>query len=179
MRLTNTIRQAFITSVLNDVPQVDYVEKARKEIMKQVAAIHKKAGILDAESGRLTCHYLHPGIATSFQVSGLLQEERAAILNSATIKELVALHNEQQTRLNDLNAKISGAIQACSSRKMAVEILPEFEKYLPADEAAACKTLPAIANVVSDFVKAGWPKDAKKPVLTAVKASRKQRLAAA
>jgi hypothetical protein len=35
--------------------------------------------------------------------------------------------------------------------------LPEFEKYLPEDEAQAVRALPVVTNVVADFVKAGWP----------------------
>lgn len=33
-----------------------------------------------------------------------------------------------------------------------------IDSLMPEDEQQACKTLPAIANVVSDFVAAGWPK---------------------
>lgn len=54
------------------------------------------------------------------------------------------------------------AISACTTRKQAAEVLPEFEKYLPEDEPKALRTLPALANVAADFVKAGWPKNAKK-----------------
>jgi hypothetical protein len=49
-----------------------------------------------------------------------------------------------------------------STRKALVDLLPEFEKYLPADEAKAIASLPAVANVLSDFVKAGWPKNQPK-----------------
>ena len=38
-------------------------------------------------------------------------------------------------------------------------MLPEFEKYLPADEQKALRSVPVVANLVADFTKAGWPKD--------------------
>ena len=36
--------------------------------------------------------------------------------------------------------------------------LPEFAKYLP-KAVAKTDNLPAVANLVADFVKAGWPKE--------------------
>ena len=62
----------------------------------------------------------------------------------------------------ELETKLMAAANSCTTRKALVELLPEFEKYLPADQAAACKTLPAVANIMADFVKAGWPKDEAK-----------------
>ena len=41
------------------------------------------------------------------------------------------------------------------------EAFPEFEKYLPS-EAQPTKNLPALANVVADLSKLGWPKNATK-----------------
>lgn len=35
--------------------------------------------------------------------------------------------------------------------------MPEAEKYLP-KEAKSSTNVPAVANVVADLVKAGWPK---------------------
>lgn len=59
---------------------------------------------------------------------------------------------------NDLRLKLEGCAAACTTLKLLKDMLPEFVKYMPADEPAACKTLPVVQNVVSDFVKAGWPK---------------------
>jgi hypothetical protein len=36
--------------------------------------------------------------------------------------------------------------------------LPEFEKYFPAEDAPISKNLPALANMVADLTKLGWPK---------------------
>ena len=67
----------------------------------------------------------------------------------------------RKKRLKDLRDKLTGAINACTTRKQAAEAIPEFEKYLPADEPKALRSLPALANVAADFVKAGWPKGQK------------------
>jgi hypothetical protein len=52
--------------------------------------------------------------------------------------------------------------EGASTRKALVAALPEFEKYLPAEVEAPVRSLPAIANVVAEFTKAGWPKGEKK-----------------
>ena len=50
----------------------------------------------------------------------------------------------------------------CKTRAALAAALPEFEKYLPADEPKALRSLPSMANVASEFVKAGWPKKSVK-----------------
>lgn len=78
------------------------------------------------------------------------------------IDEYKFASTEQMNKRHQLQQNLLAVADSCTTRKALVAALPEFEKYLPADEQAACKTLPAIANVLSDFVKAGWPKDQKK-----------------
>jgi hypothetical protein len=62
-----------------------------------------------------------------------------------------------------LSQRLRAVAYSVSTRKALAEALPEFAKYLPADEAEAMRTVPVIANVVADFVRAGWPKDKRKP----------------
>lgn len=40
--------------------------------------------------------------------------------------------------------------------------MPEFAKYLPEADKAPDRSLPVVANVVSEFTKAGWPKGDQK-----------------
>lgn len=60
--------------------------------------------------------------------------------------------------MENLQTRLKGVAYACTTRKQLEEALPEFSSYLPEEEAKAAKNLPAVANVLSDFVKAGWPK---------------------
>jgi len=46
---------------------------------------------------------------------------------------------------------------ACTTTKQLRELLPEFDRYLPAEEEKTLRTLPVVQNIVADFVKAGWP----------------------
>ena len=59
MRLTNYIREAFVRSVMNDVPSIDYEEKIRNLVNKKVVAIHKKGGIQGIDKERLSGAYLY------------------------------------------------------------------------------------------------------------------------
>ena len=49
------------------------------------------------------------------------------------------------------------------AREALAAMLPEFEKYLPSETPALDRTVPAVANVVTDFMRAGWPKGQAKP----------------
>ena len=174
MRLTNTIREAFVRAVMHDVPSIDYGEKIRNLVNKKVAAIHKKASIQEIDKERLSTSYIrihgtekNRYSATSCYVCGLTENERKEIQSDSALIALADLEYAQEATRNALRKKIDYAIKACSTRKQAVEALPEFEKYLPEDEAKAMRSVPAIANVLSDFVKAGWPKGQKKIVTSA------------
>lgn len=174
MRLTNTIREAFARSVMNDVPFIDYEEQIRSLVNKKVEAIHKSVGIQKIDTERLTHTYISiRGTAgkwygaTSVHVKGLTESEQRGIQGDLDLIALADSACAQAESRNALRKKIDYVIKACATRKQAVEALPEFEKYLPEDEAKAMRSVPAIANVMSDFVKAGWPKGQKKIVTSA------------
>ena len=59
-------------------------------------------------------------------------------------------------KAKDFENIITDAVRAAFVAK-----LPEFAHYLPAEDAPAGRSLPVVANLVTDFVKAGWPKDKK------------------
>lgn len=167
MKLTNTIRDAFIRSAMNDVPSVDYVEQARSlifadsinQLPPKVLAIAKDK---DLSHFVETCNY-HAG-NLGFPTVCVGRGERFAPSSEVAVKlEAMRIANEEQTKARrELNAKIKAVAYSVTTRKALATMLPEFEKYLPADEQAAIKTLPAVANIVADFTKAGWPKT-KKP----------------
>ena len=162
MRLTNLIRDSFVTAAMHDVPKVDY----DKQIIEQY-----QQGMLDLMPPELVGLYeknkdwfnhsfkhLH-GLNTSFKVVapdyGTLELKPK---RKAEIDRLLALHKEQRRTRSELQDKLKAVAYSVTTRKALAEALPEFEKYLPADEPAACRTLPAVANLVADFTKAGWPK---------------------
>jgi len=169
MRLTNTIRDAFIRAAMNDVPSVDYVEEVRKVLTDDTIAGLPQA-IKDIAKDPVLSGFLHStygGFNTRMcsvsYIANRHQEHRLSMTAQKTVDELIAKHKAQTEQRNTLNGKLRIAAYGCNTRKALVELLPEFEKYLPADEAKAItQNLPAVANVLSDFVKAGWPKNQPK-----------------
>jgi hypothetical protein len=168
MRLTNVIRQAFVRAAMQDVPKVDFQAQAEVIVRKAVQEIFaedfpgidfrkaQNSGWLEKRSisvpGRLKAVYM---ATPSYEILKDRRKDVWAVL--CAIGEQHAAQIEQRTRLT---AQLEGAANACTTRKQLAEVLPEFEKYLPEDEAKAVRSLPALANVAAEFIKAGWPKSA-------------------
>lgn len=162
MRLTNYIRDAFVTAAMQDVPKVDYEAEIRKAYTEayidamppEVAKAYKKNPEWFNHS------YKHvQGVNSSFRVPcpeqspyPTLDPKRVAAINLLAEKAKV-----QRTTRNELAERLKGIAYGATTRKALLEALPEFEKYLPEDTPKACRSVPAIANLVSDFTKAGWP----------------------
>ena len=166
MRLTKVIRDAFVRAAMADVPQRDYQAEIHKLLQDDAISKlpPKVKAIADDKDLR---HFLK---TESHHISGyqcsnvrVMHPEytRSPKVNEK-VEALLVEFAEQRARLDALRTKLAATADAVSTRKALVDLLPEFEKYLPADEAKAIATLPAVANVLSDFVKAGWPKNQPK-----------------
>ena len=166
MRLTNLIRDSFVAAAMQDVPKVDYE--------KQIIALYHRAmldamppelvGLYEKHKDWFNHSYKHVhGVNTSFRV--VSPENTSIPLTPERTRELGVLleaHKQQRQTRNDLQAKLHGVAYGVTTRKALVEALPEFEKYLPKEEDKPSRSLPAIANLVADFTKAGWPKQQTK-----------------
>lgn len=161
MRLTKNMRTAFVRAAMDDVPQVDYHAQLQK--------IATDAAIAMMPPTVLAAYKKHPEFfqRTGQHITGVghyyLPIPSNMNLSSAAVEEMQRvdkLKDAQRNSLKALESKINGAASACTTLKALKDMLPEFEKYMPADEPAACRTLPVVQNVVADFVKAGWPKSA-------------------
>lgn len=166
MRLTKTIREAFVRAAMNDVPTRDYQAEIHKLLqddaisklppkVKAIAEDKDLRHFLKTESHYISGYHcsnvrvMHPEYSRSHEVN-------------MKVEALLVEFAHQNDRRNALRTKLSATAEAVTTRKALVDLLPEFEKYLPADEAKAVASLPAVANVLSDFVKAGWPKNQPK-----------------
>lgn len=176
MKLTKFHKEVFVTSVMNDVPKIEYQDQLQKIIEqdmldsspKEVVAALKckvlrpllfKAGNtwspgwnIYAPSGKSVSRH-EAGLSSIAVYSGFVPSENAQAKLSAVCSEAAM----QSVGLQELQAKVQGAIDGCTTLKLAQERLPEFAKYLPA-EAEKSNYLPAIANLAADLCKAGWPK---------------------
>jgi hypothetical protein len=174
MKLTNYHRDAFIRAAMDDVPKLDYPGMAQRELTQTVvdAMPSKVRAVYNDKATRdwiKTCVYTTPRHFPNIGAPGLsdyLDSVPESI--KPRIEELARLSSEQTKQRSELEGRLHSIAYACSTRKALVEALPEFEKYAPADSPQATRQLPVVANVVADFVKAGWPKSAPK---TKVKAA--------
>lgn len=159
MRLTETRRDAFVRAVMADVPRVDYetmiADEARRmsianmpKWLQDVCAEHKE--LLD---------YLHTTSDWESGASFFSAGPRTAE-NKADLARLVDLLAKQRAARQDLEGKLRGAARGCNTVKQLADALPEFAKYLPKKNAVD-RSVPAMANVVADFMKAGWPGEKK------------------
>jgi Glu-tRNA(Gln) amidotransferase subunit E-like FAD-binding protein len=170
MRLTNFLRDSFIRAAMADVPSVDYEEQAHKyakeELLKKlpekIRAIAKDTELsqwLNREYISMPMHINNFYGFTAINNNGVLKGDSAIYTK---LEELSRLKVEQAKQRQELESKLQNVAYACTTRKQLLEALPEFKQYLPEEEAKAAKNLPALANVLSDFVKAGWPKNQPK-----------------
>ncbi len=172
MKLTKHMRDAFVSAVMNDVPVDDCEERLRKEVMRaSLAALPNNVRSVwmdDETRPYLKTIYRHyagqsicvPGIEGG-RWTGTDPIPSLFSLDKLLIDNLAAQCKAQAEYHSSLKQRLKNIADSSNTRKQLLEALPEFEKYLPADTPTACKTLPAIANIVTDFVKAGWPKGKK------------------
>ena len=154
MKLNKYQKQAIVTAIMADVPKVD-VAAHRKDIQ---AAVVKE---------------MSPAVRKVYkECPDALRKEYRSDLYDGTSWETryVIIGDVTEARLNELMkpltaaiearaavcSKLKAAIEACTTLKKLKELLPEFEAYFPT-EAEPTKNLPAVANLVTDMMKLGWP----------------------
>ena len=176
MKLTNSMRDAFIHAVMKDTPAADL--KTIEEAVHKIAVDDALSRAPAEVKAMWADNNLKPWVATV--CVGFSQRTHGAYFSSVyvpaathaegelsqkalvKVKVLGGQRAEAEKKRYDLQDMLRRAAYGCSTRKQLAEVLPEFEKYLPADEGKALRSLPVVANVVSEFVKAGWPKGGKK-----------------
>jgi len=163
MKLTNYIRDAFVTSVMDDVPAVDYHEQYRKMFLEALLDTLPQGvqmlWINPALRPYVKTSICHSGPGQSFAVPHPIQYESVPVPAKAATKlgAIKRADEGQRTAHDALRAHVYAAAKACSTTKQLRELLPEFGRYLPDEEEKTLRTLPVVQNIVADFVKAGWP----------------------
>lgn len=177
MRLTNLHRQAFVKAALQDVPQIDYDEQIHKLIVEDAinqlpVAIQRVAQDNQLKGWLKTVNY-YPVVGLGI---ALFSQDRwnhnytPSKKVQVELQSLLQKRKEQRETLRQLEEKLHGVAKSVTTRKALAELLPEFEKYLPTEQAPVSKSVPAISNMVGDFIRAGWPKDQPKKTAKPTKA---------
>lgn len=170
MRLTNYIRDAFIEAAMQDVPvKCNHSEEIRKlafadvfsRLPKDIQKIWKENG--EARSFLIERHDSIADTSFAYPSTDKYSNGKRSISAEAKAKiDALKAEMDADSRIRkDLRDKLKGAAYSCTTTKQLRDLLPEFDQYLPAEEEQTCRTLPAVANLVADFTKAGWPKKAK------------------
>ena len=172
MKLTNNMRDSFVTAVMADVPHVDFETRIRDAVnMAHAAALPAPVKKMLADEDLreyLGERYASiarvdgapPGVHISFRLSAPSDDWLEDLVANAS-RDLIKQWAAQEETHISLSQKLRAVARTSTTVKQLRDAFPEFAKYMPADEAEACRTLPAVANVVADFVKAGWPKGAR------------------
>lgn len=165
LRLNELMRNAFVRAVMDDVPQIDY--EAQAESLVQAEAVSKMPEkvrqVYDDPALRrflfTSCFCTPPGLDNVYVYGESLEElSEGSVKVLKTIAEKARAQTAERKVLLDKIRKVS---RAYGTREALVKAMPEFEKYLPVNPETPSRLLPVVQNVVSDFVKAGWPKDRK------------------
>ena len=161
MKLSQTLKKAFVASVMQDVPKVDYFEQAQKcarkhfeRLMPQeiLQVIQKYPDWFGNNS------FYTPGSLPMFYTKSpecninLLTDDVQA---TEELHQISEAYTQQQTERKALESKLSSIVSGCNTLKQLKEALPEFEKYMPEENQPASQNLPALANIVADFKAAG------------------------
>ena len=167
MRLTEIMRSAFVRAAIQDIPN-DFkaLEAEAHKLVVQDSIDQLPKQLVFATGDKNLSEYLnrsnHWFYSSPFSsVYVFCRQNDRYTPSDATAKKVLVLSEKAkaaQETVYELQNKLESVAKSCNTRKQLAELLPEFEKYLPADTHAANRSVPAIANLVTDFTKAGWPK---------------------
>lgn len=173
MKLTKYHRDQFISSVMQDVPTVDYDEQVRDLVQKTMLeaappkvrelAASEHAGYINTgpvATPLKTIYTIRPDNNDNFYY--FIRDKRPGVWKK--LDALAKAKKEQSMRRTELEQKLRAAVKSVTTRKALADLLPEFKKYLPPEPPKVDRSLPVVTNVVAEFRKAGWPKGAKKAV---------------
>ena len=159
-RINKYDKEAIVRAIMHDVPKPD--KKKRKEELQAavVKLMSPEARKLFKNCPRaLRTHYLGDVIYDGFNWGS--RDIVAGDVENDAIDKLKEKYEAEDRAVNDARRALKGAIEACSTYKQLMTRLPEFEKYYPKPDAKTAN-LPALANVVADLSKLGWPKGVSK-----------------
>ena len=154
MKLTKLTKQAIVRAIIQDLPPID----------KEARALAINAAIVKAMSPEVRKVFkTHPAALRTRSVEYTNpfrpwgNDVTVGDVTNDEIKAIIAPYEKQEQDRLDAQRKLSAAFEGINTLKQALTTFPEFKKYYPT-EAEPTKNLPALANVMADLSKLGWPK---------------------
>ena len=162
MKLTKTQKDSFVKRVMEDVPRVDYTEKARKLIQAE-AITQMPQPVLELFQNinlrhHLAVNYVYTGFSGQVAIFCSPHYVKSDELIEV-LKQIKADSDRKWEERRVLENKIRAVIYSCSTLKMALRELPEFAEYLPRENSPIINNLPirnSVAHLVTELMNAGW-----------------------
>jgi len=165
IRLTKAMREDILRKIMNDLPQVDYMNQVtdmcRKDVQQQLPMeIKNIIGTrheIHLSEGQtriiLPNHYSTLRICVRGALYGAdVTEETRKAANDLVIK-----HNAQRETYNKLEQEVETTLAAYTTVAKLREACPQFDKYLP-NEAAINHPMTVTTSPIPALQAAGWPK---------------------
>lgn len=155
MKLSKYQKEAIVRAIMNDVPKPD---KSKRHAIAQAAIVKAMS-----PECRKVFNKTSNALATSHTGDVLYDinySQRSVIIGDApkeALSKVLQPYENEDENYRKAYRNLEKAIMGCSTLAGLKKLLPEFDKYYPT-ETEPTKNLPAIANVVADLSKIGWPK---------------------
>ena len=151
MKLTNYMRDAFIRSVMQDVPHPDYKAMCDEAQEALVKAMSPKVRAAYRENPK--------ALATTYTNFG--RECRTFYHGGVDYNEVLAPFYEKASARYEAEKKLKSVVYGCSTVKQLRDAFPEFGKHLPSDNKPVTANLPAVSGVVAQLVSLGMKLEEK------------------
>jgi hypothetical protein len=151
MKLTKYEKEAIIRAIMHDVPCTpDGMLKAeiQKVFVDSMSAPIQKLYKTHPKALR-TDHVASWDSGMSYRVE--------FIVGDADVSKAIEPFVSKKKARDDAHRKLAAIVNGCGTLAQLKKMLPEFISYFPT-EAEPTKNLPAVANMVADLSKLGWPK---------------------
>jgi hypothetical protein len=156
MKITKFQRDSIVRAIMQDVPKPDKVKRRiaiQDAIVKVMSPEVRK--VFKTAPGALRTSHLGDVIDMDTYMS------RYLIVGDVTdkmVEEILKPYRAEDDSVFVAKRNLRSAIDGCTTLKQLNDRLPEFKKYYPQASAPMSANLPALANVVADLSKLGWPK---------------------
>ena len=147
MKLTNYLREAFVRSVMQEIPKPDY-DKLRAELQTALYAA------MSADVRRV--YRKNPkALAKEYTHFRGDRGNHGYIVGDADFKQMFGLFDQPNVARFEFQRKLEAAVKGFTTVKQLRDAYPELAHHLP-DENKATASLPAQANLVAEMVALGW-----------------------
>jgi hypothetical protein len=150
MKLSKYQKQAFVSAVMDDLPDRDHAElKAQAQaalvdaMSPECRALYEKnpKAVRDSCINSLGARY---GYSTDYLIIG-----------DADTKEILKPFQERAKVRREFRTKLENTVSGLNSLKQLQETFPELTKYMPA-EASKTPNLPAVSGIMEALEALGW-----------------------